>query len=315
MKNIDENHIKWYLEQCHICTHLRELFSEEIKKVVSWDYIVTLTEQKLRDNLSRLPRFTEVFRWEWINMNYRDYVGIHQERMYQFVLFFKDEFEKLWIDTRILLFLIRHHDDPEWVSLLWDIATITKMSFSPESQKIHFLYEDAIITILCESIITIHTEWLSVEEMRQALRSGMKKDTIYWQILCYFDKLDWLLISFHELMSWNRWQFDRIFWNYWDLLRWLHHDKKFTALQDFIWNIPFDSPLYDVFSPNAIQQLKNVNHQTPDEVRGLFTKENIGFNFWSANYGTLKVATQTIPKFQLGNERLSWTDILIKTRT
>jgi len=86
-------------------------------------------------------------------MVYQDYVGVHQERMYQLAFLLSSDFEKLHIDTQALLFLCRWHDAPEGISLLGDIPTPSKESFDDISKKIHVLYELSNIKLLAEKIL------------------------------------------------------------------------------------------------------------------------------------------------------------------
>jgi hypothetical protein len=282
---------------------------QHILETINWKSKEVNIEALIQSS-HRLRRFWENWAHNiWLKMNYQDYVWIHQERMYQTILLFESELIQLWINVEILLFLARNHDNTEVLSIFWDVPTPIKKQFEAAVENIHILYERGLVQDLCTNILWAE---ISIEETR-AMESCIEKSDTISQLLSYFDKLDALMVSLHEVLSWNSEHFlSKAEW-YLDFIERVLNGTELPLLKGIIENIRVDSPLQDVFSRNLITQITWCLEYI--WVKRLFQEEDIWNDHWVPLYLKWKEATLNIKQSQLWELGYSGIDILISPRS
>jgi len=297
---------------CLSCWSTNEELSQNKQRIldtIEWRYSDAISIETLKQSSHRLRRFWE--NWDhniWLRMNYQDYVWVHQERMYQTILLFELELTQLWINVELLLFLARNHDNTEVLSIFWDVPTPIKKQFEAAVENIHILYERGLVQDLCKNILWSE---ISIEETR-ALESCIEKCDVISQLLSYFDKLDALMVSLHEVLSWNSEHFlSKVEW-YLNFIESVLNGSELPLLKGIIENISEDSPLQDVFSRKLISQITWCLEEI--WVRILFQEEDIWKDYWVPLYLKWKQATLNINQSQLWELGYSGYDILISPR-
>ncbi len=300
---IPTSHIEDYCRACWIEESQVPEYSKIVAWVIEWKQVPVLSFEELQNRLASMERFPNNWKFNvQLQMNYQDYVGLHQERMYQFVFLFKDELEEIWIDIEVLLFLCRFHDAPEWVSIFWDILTIVKDTFTTEVQNIHILYERAIVKILSEHILT-WDHWIHTENIHPALEWTIEKKELITQLLSYFDKFDALMISLHEVLSWNSEHFmEKLQW-YLDFMKEVFNGNYLPLVNEFIDTIPAWSPLQVIFSQEYMLQIQE-SIQT-NQSGNLFSESDVENDFWVPVYWHWKKTVTHIKSIQVGERYIS----------
>lgn len=302
-----------YAEACWMTPPLLVKYTaEDVIAFLDWDMSKLPNYDELQVILAETQRFPRYHKYnKGIKMHYQDYVWVHQERMHALVSLFQKELQEMWIDTRVLLFLCRYHDSPEWVSLFGDIPTPVKEKFDNDIESTHIIYEQAIIKALSERILLGHIEWFSEEEIQSYLSLCVEKKEKIWQLLSYFDKLDAMMISFHEVMSWNKNFFSKKLKWYNKFLRSVHTWDKLPLIQDLISQISPWSHLNSLFSPEIWKQMSQAKKQRN---WAHFHEGDLHESYWVPAYLLWKIATMRINTTLVGQEEMSWNQILIKQR-
>ena len=314
IKSLDLSEVQDYCKACWLVPPLLvEQVAENVLSFIEWNNSELPNHQELLDILARTKRFPPYHKYnEGIKMNYQDYVWVHQERMYQMVLLFKNELEALGIDVRILLFLCRYHDSPEWISEFWDIPTPVKEKFDASIDNTHILYERAIIKALSENILSGEIEGFSSEEIHEYLSLCVEKKEIIGQFLSYIDKFDAMMVCFHEVISWNKNFFVKKLKYYKTFFIAVRAGKRLPLLKDIIAQVPVWSHLNLLFTPHISSQLdtakKEKNSKNPHNLEDLYE------SFWVPAYLLWKIATRNISQTQVWDEKMTGEQVVLKMR-
>ncbi len=295
-----------------IRTLLQELETPqaEIEKTVQKIHaILELTEEDLDNNtypeIKRMTALTEerarlLPRFETIStMIYRDYVGLHSKRIELLIWFnrplFKEIFGEEFNDHYATLYA-GVHDILEWISPFWDIPTPIKKWLSPRSNKIMNIIERKLWEILIRSYPLVHPEH---EYDRAMLEDMISKKTLESQVVSYFDKLDWFLACFHEIIAGNE-EFRIPFSNYINIFKEIKSWESLPTLQKYIlweWN----ENQGDLALLNQVDSIIEQWERIDDIFWECDTTEsmekNIDNDFWFAMYWVWKNFVKMIPSY------------------
>lgn len=311
---ISHTHIESYVRKCGIVPEiLIPQTVEDIKATIEGKITDFPPMDELLKRLAQIKRFPNYQIYNHgIRMNYQDYVGVHQERMYQLVLLFQKELEALGVNVWLLLFLCRYHDSPEGVSIMWDIPTPIKEGFSEEEESIHALYERAIIKVLSHQILSPEEVDMSPEEIQACLDMCIDKSELIAQILSFLDKFDAMMVCFHEVMSWNKNFFVKKLNWYARFFKQVQKWERLPLVQDFCTQIPEWSLLNSIFNVD-IGSLIDSSRQTypPNKWH---SQEDIHKSLQVPAYLLWKIATRNIPETLVWWEIFTGEEVLTKRR-
>ena len=290
---------------------LQELQTPEVeveKTVKKIHSILELTEEDLENGtypeIRRMAALTEerakfLPRFEAIPMVYRDYVGLHSQRI-NFVIWlnrplFKEIFGEEFNDHYATLYA-SVHDILEWISPFWDIPTPIKMGLSKRSNEIMNIIERKLWEILIRSWPLVHPEY---EYDRAMLEDMISKKTLESQVVSYFDKLDGFLTCYHEIIAGNT-ELREPFHNYINFFKDVRDRNKLPTLQAYLqWE--WDTDKWDLALFNQIDDLIAQWDRIEDIFWSCTTtesmKENIDNDFWFAMYGAWKRLATLIPTY------------------
>lgn len=297
---------------------------EQVRKLTQ--EILSLTQEqateKTSPELSRMLYLTDerakhIPRFEHIPMVYRDYVGVHSDRIMllfwlnRWVLFkqiFWDDF-----NDHYLTLYAKVHDILEGLSPFWDIPTPLKLWLSDRSQEVMDIVERKLWEILIAKI-PLSDYWDEYDEAM--LEDMITKRSLESQVLSYFDKVDWYITCFHELIAWNK-DFLEPFNNYIAIFKDIKAWTKLANLQvllDWDWEEDKVGHIKNFWNIDSILEQEN-------RLDEFFWKcsttelmiENIESDFWLPMYTSWKWIGKQIPVISIGDSNLiSWEDMVCK---
>lgn len=310
-----------------IDTLLREVETpeSEIERVRGFTQEILLLsdEQATQDTspkLSRMLYLTDerakhIPRFEHIPMIYRDYVGVHSDRIMLLCWFnrwglFRRIFWEDFNDHYLTLYA-KVHDILEGLSPFWDIPTPLKLWLSNRSQEVMDIVERKLWEILI-SKIPLSEYWDEYDE--DMLEDMITKKSLESQVLSYFDKVDWFIACFHELIAWNG-NFREPFANYIAIFKDIKAWRKLPNLQVlFNWNWEEDEVghIKNFWDIDAILEQENRIWEffwkcpTSESMR-----ENMDSDFWLPMYSSWKWISKQIPVISMWDSNLiPWEDMV-----
>jgi HD containing hydrolase-like enzyme len=172
-------------------------------------------------------------------MYYRDYVGIHQQRVGEMfslsqhlVRYCLGKNSIAWaggFDFEYATTFSKNHDIIEGVSPFGDIPTPTKEHLSKASRTIIESTEKKLADIMLSQVF--FSPFLqSPPHMRQLLHDTLEKQTLEAKLVSYIDKIDGFMTCFHEVAAGNE-SFREPFFNYIRIIREIYEWKKYPELQ------------------------------------------------------------------------------------
>lgn len=286
--------------------------TEEIL-LLSWDQVGNNMSDSLerdlqltKDRSEHIPRFAD------IPMIYRDYVGIHSKRIMLLIGFERPFFKKVFwneFNDHYLTLYAEIHDILEWLSPFWDVPTPLKLWLSKKSQEIMDTVERKLWEIYIQRVPLAHWEYEYDEAM---LEDMITKKTLESQVLSYFDKVDWFLACFHELVAGNK-DFLEPFWNYIAIFKDIKSWKKLPNISPLTHKKRDPDSFVDTLCDiDTLLEQENRIHDffwkcpTTDKMR-----ENIEEDFWLPMYKAWKWIGKQIPAINFGNWCIiSWEDMV-----
>lgn len=283
--------------------------------------ILALTEQEaLSGNnpaLNRMIALTDDRAWylprfEDYEMVYRDYVGIHSERISLLCWTNRPLFKEIfWPDfnDHYLTLYARVHDILEWLSPFWDIPTPLKLSMTQRSKDVMDLVERKLWEIYIRRLPLAHGEYEYDEAM---LEDMITKESLESQVLSYFDKVDGFITCFHELVAWND-TFLEPFHNYIAIFKDIKSGVKLPNLQvyfnwgsssDTYWELKAFSAINDILAQE--DRIEEFLWKCPTTES---MKENISEDFWLPMYKVWKKYVKMMSTCY-HTDMISWEDLL-----
>lgn len=282
--------------------NIMDVLSGKSSVVKHWELMDRLAKEK------RFPGYQEMN--TWIKMVFQDYVGVHQQRMHSLVFLLHKEYIEngIW-DINEFLFWCLYHDSPEGLSVVGDIPTPIKESFSKEIRTIHDIYEQQLITLATQDTLEPKITWFPKDKMLQLSEEFDNKKTLRAQMLSYQDKLDACMVCLHEVRAWNTSFFlEKLKWYkdfFQEVLQWI----RLPLIQGFIKTIPVSTPqLNELFNTkNIIQSLCDIICAQETNTRNTSIDNMFTYNLW-------KKATKRLENVQVWNQIMDGEQILTQER-
>lgn len=286
------------------------LWAQKIEAALQWN-LPKIQHSELIDRLAREKRFPGYHEYnKGIIMVYQDYVWVHQHRMHALSNSLKDEYVKLDIlNFYEFLFANLYHDSPEWISVVGDIPTPIKESFSWHVLQVHQVYEQKLISITSLNLLDPEITGFSKDKMLQIMKESDEKKTLNSQMNSYQDKFDASMICLHEVHAWNTSFFlEKLEW-YRKFFLEVVNKNKLSLIQDFSISIPNDcKKLKEIYNAQKIaHQLSQVITAKDVISRNKLIDAMEVYNIW-------KETTKTLKNIQVWNEIMNWVQILTQKR-
>jgi len=262
-------------------------------------------------------------------MVYRDFVGIHQQRVqvllgawaWWYIQYVFPHIRGLYMNEFAGI-----HDILEWISPFGDIPTPTKLTLSIESQQLVDTIEWKLGRIYFHQRPPMNFE----EYSEEFLKDMLSKKSIESKVTSYFDKLDWFMVSFHELVAGNI-DFIEPFTNYIKIFQDIQKGSKLPELQVLFSSQKqfleyLDSSSHQWWE-DVVERMKQSQHffdletllnqsQRLEEIIGKYTtsismKENFEDDLWFPAYKVWKDTSKWV-MFQTNPHYWWWEKILTK---
>jgi 5'-deoxynucleotidase YfbR-like HD superfamily hydrolase len=263
---------------------------QTVQSVLNLDWSNSIPAELSERIRSTDHRAYAIPRFAWREMIYRDYVGIHSQRIQMMLSQTNtDTLELLlpWFRRTYILAYTLQHDVIEGISPFGDIITPIKKQLSPQSAELMNFIE-RILGELLISVLRLSDWWKYDQEIINDIIEKLSTES---HLVSYLDKLDAFLSCFHEIIAGNE-DFIEPFHDYVEMLEDFQSGKTLPSLQNIFQNqeqfasCPQLSIICDIGT--AIAQWSKINEimwQCPNEIS---MRNNLWNDFWFPVYNLWK---------------------------